>query len=161
MREDKVTPTGKEIQLVVFRLWKEEFGFDISEVKEIIRIPNITPMPKSPAFIEGIINLRGQIIAVIDLAKRFNLFRMERTEKSRIIVAEVKENIVGFIVDEVPEVLRITGTDIDSAPQMIESKIHSGFIKGVGKLKDRLIILLDLQRILSHDEVKEIEVRTE
>lgn len=148
---------GKEIQLVIFRLVKEEFGMDISQVREIIRMQNITPMPKAPEFIEGVINLRGQIIAVMDLARRFGLKAEKRTEKARIVVVEVKENIVGLIVDEVPEVLRISDTDIDPTPEMVESQIHAEFIKGVGKLGDRLIILLAADKILSHEEAKQVE----
>ena len=145
-----------EIQLVIFGLAGEEFGIDISQVREIIRMQDITPMPKAPKFIEGVINLRGQIIAVMDLANRFGLTLSDRTEKARIVVIEVKDNTVGLIVDEVPEVLRISEDSIDPTPEMIESQVHADFIKGVGKLEDRLIILMDADRILSAEEVKQV-----
>jgi len=147
---------GKEIQLVIFRLASEEFGLDISQVREIIRMQNITPMPKAPEFIEGVINLRGQIIAVMDLAQRFGLKADKRTEKARVVVVEVKENTVGLIVDEVPEVLRISETEIDPTPEMIGSQVHSEFIKGVGKLENRLVILLNVDKILSREEAKQV-----
>lgn len=146
---------AKELQLVIFKLAGEEFGLDISQVREIIRMQDITPMPKAPEFIEGVINLRGQIIAVMDLAKRFSLTSTAKTEKTRTVVAEVKNNTVGLIVDEVPEVLRISEDNIDPTPEMFESQIHAEFIKGVGKLENRLLILLDVDRILSREEIKQ------
>ena len=142
----------KELQVVIFRLAGEEYGLDISQAREIIRVPNITPMPKAPSFIEGVINLRGQIIAVMDLAERFGLNRSARTEKARIVIAEIKGNMLGLVVDEVSEVLRISESDIDPAPEAIQSQIHADFIKGVGRLKDRIIVLLDVDRVLSHEE---------
>jgi len=146
----------KELQLVIFRIGDEEFGLDISQVREIIRMQEITPMPKAPVFIEGVINLRGQIIAVMELSKRLSLPSGERTDKSRIVVAEVGENILGLVVDEVPEVLRITENNIEPAPDIFEGRIHSDFIKGVGKCEDRLIILLDVDKIISRDEAKKV-----
>ena len=117
---------------------------------------DVTPMPKAPQFIEGVINLRGQIIAVMDLASRFALDKSEVTEKTRIVVTEVLENTVGLIVDEVPEVLRIAEESIDPTPEMIESQVHSDFIRGVGKLEDRIIIILSSDKILTSDEVKQM-----
>lgn len=148
--------SGKEIQLVIFRLAGEEFGLEIAQVREIIRMQNITPMPQAPEFIEGVINLRGQIIGVMDLAKRFGLKAQTKTEKSRIVVVEIKENTVGLIVDEVPEVLRIAEEQIGPTPEVIQSQVHSEFIRGVGKLEDRLIILLGAEKILSQEEAKKM-----
>jgi len=157
MPEQKKDQTRtKEVQLVVFRLEREEFGLDISQVREIIRMQDITPMPKAPPFIEGVINLRGQIIAVMDLSKRFGLKGTKRTETSRIVVTELKDSTVGLVVDEVPEVLRISGDNIEPTPGMIETQIHAEFIKGVGKLEQRLIVLLDVNKILSRDEAKQV-----
>ena len=157
MQEQKKSEkTGAEVQLVIFRLAQEEFGLDISQVREIIRMQNITPMPKAPEFIEGVINLRGQIIAVMDLLGRFGLKKENRTDKARIIVSEIKGNALGLIVSEVPEVLRISEHDIDPTPQMIESQINAEFIRGVGKAGERLIILLDIDKLLSSEEVKQV-----
>ncbi|MBF0105600.1 MAG: purine-binding chemotaxis protein CheW [Deltaproteobacteria bacterium] len=146
-----------EIQLVVFILGNEEFALDIAQVKEIIRIPNITPMPKAPDFIEGIINLRGQIIAVMDPAKRFGLPPTQKNDKSRIVVVDINNKNFGLIVDAVPEVLRLARSNIDPAPDVIASKIHAEFIRGVGKLKNRLIVLLDVSKILTINEMQQVE----
>lgn len=157
MPEHKEEAGGKEIQVVIFRLAGEEFGLEIAQVREIIRMQGITPMPKAPEFIEGVINLRGQIVAVMDLAMRFGLKTGEKSEKSRIVVTEVKENIVGMIVDEVPEVLRIAEGEIEAAPEMLQSQVHADFIRGVGKVGgNRLVILLDVDKIMSRDEAKQV-----
>ena len=149
---------ANELQLVIFRLGGEEFGLEVGQVKEIIRMQNITPMPKAPDFIEGVINLRGQIVAVMDLANKFGLGVREKTEKSRIVVVEVDENIVGMIVDEVPEVLRISEDRVEPAPDMIESQVKNEFITGVGKFEDRLIIILDANKILDQEEIKQLNI---
>lgn len=149
-------PHAKEIQLVIFRLAGEEFGLEISQVREIIRVQEVTPMPKAPEFIEGVINLRGQIIAIMDLAKRFSLKREKATEKARIVVTEVRDNVVGLIVDEVPEVLRIAEDSIEATPEMLKTQVHSDFIKGVGKTSNRLIIILEVDKILSHEEARQV-----
>lgn len=154
--QKKEAARGKEIQMVIFRLAGEEFGLEIAQVREIIRMQNITPMPKAPEFIEGVINLRGQIIAVMDLAKRFGLKSTARTDKTRVVVTEVKENTVGLVVDEVPEVLRIAEENVEATPEMIESQIHAKFIRGVGKLENRLVILLAADQILSHEEAHQV-----
>jgi purine-binding chemotaxis protein CheW len=145
-----------ESQLVIFRLSGEEFGLEISQVREIIRIQDITPMPKAPEFIEGVINLRGQIIAVMDLAKRFTLAHGNRTDKTRIIVTEAHGSTVGLVVDEVPEVLRLATESIEPAPNLFETQIHTDFIRGVGKVDERLIILLNVDKILSKEEARQV-----
>lgn len=146
----------EEIQLVIFKIGQEEFGAPINQVREIIRLPNITRMPKAPPFIEGVINLRGQVIAVVDLAERFDLPARERDDNTRIIVVEVSNNIIGVIVDSVTEVLRISKENIDRTPSLIESKIEADFIEGVGKGDGRLFILLDLHKILAMEEVTQL-----
>lgn len=160
MAEKRTTAGGVELQLVIFRLAGEEFGMEISQVREIIRLQDITPMPRAPEFIEGVINLRGQIIAVMDLAKRFGISGGDRTDKTRIVVTEVGGSTVGLIVDEVPEVLRISEGEVDPTPEMIESKVHADFIRGVGKLEDRLIIMLAADKIMNSDELKKVAAVT-
>ncbi len=150
----------KETQLVIFRLANEDFGLEISQVREIIRLQDITPMPKAPDFIEGVINLRGQIIAVMDLAKRFSLTAQKRSDKTRIVVTEAHGTTVGLVVDAVPEVLRISADSIEATPDLMESQIHTDFIKGVGKVKDKLIILLDVDKVLSKEEIKQVAGQT-
>jgi purine-binding chemotaxis protein CheW len=147
----------EEVQLVVFRLRDEEFGVEISQVREIIRIPEITKVPEAPGFIEGVINLRGEVIGIIDLAKQFELPPVEKLEKvARIVVAEIEDKSFGMVVDEVPEVLKIPKEDIEAAPDVVQSKVKKDFIKGVGKIGERLLILLDLTKILEPGEVQEL-----
>ncbi|MCX7927057.1 MAG: chemotaxis protein CheW [Candidatus Omnitrophica bacterium] len=147
----------KEFQLVVFTLGEEEFGVDISQVREIVRLVQITYLPKAPAFIEGVVNLRGQVLPVIDLAKRLGVSSKERSEATRIIVVEVGENTVGMIVDSVSEVLRLSSECVEDVPSLVETEVPEHYIRGVGKLKDRLLVLLDLNRILSPEEVQSVE----
>ncbi|MCM8800884.1 MAG: chemotaxis protein CheW [Candidatus Omnitrophica bacterium] len=146
-----------EYQLVIFKIGKEEFGVDISQVREIVRLLDITYMPKAPSFIEGVVNLRGQIVAIIDLAKRLGIPSNPRGDSTRIIVIEIEKNTVGMIVDSVSEVLRIPSENIEEIPAIIQTEVPEHYIRGVGKLKDRLLVLLDLNRVLSAEEVTRIE----
>jgi purine-binding chemotaxis protein CheW len=147
---------GQELlELVSFNVGNEEFGVDISYVQEIIRIMQITKVPNAPEFVEGVINLRGRVIAVINLRYKLGLSKIDFDKNTRIIVVEVKGNTVGFIVDAVSEVLRIPA-NITEAPPEIVSGIDSDFIKSVGKLEDRLLILIDLDKILSVAETNEV-----
>ena len=144
------------IQLVSFKLGKEEFGVDILKVQEINRMLEITEMPNSPEFVEGIVNLRGRIIPVLDLKKRLHLPVKEHDNSTRIIVVELNNKTVGFIVDEVSEVLRIESSITEPPPEMVAG-IESDYITAVAKLEDRLLILLDLSKVLSQEEEKELE----
>ncbi|SHL01372.1 chemotaxis protein CheW [Rhodothermus profundi] len=139
------------LQLVSFLIENEEFGVDILNVQEIIRPVDITRVPNAPAFVEGVINLRGRIVPVVDLRKRFNLPQRERDKNSRIIVVELGDKIVGFMVDAVREVLRVDPSVIEPPPELAIG-IDAHYITGVAKLEDRLLILLDLERILSEEE---------
>ncbi|MFH2137895.1 MAG: chemotaxis protein CheW [Candidatus Omnitrophota bacterium] len=151
----------EEVQMVIFRIQDEEFGVEISQVKEILKLVPITRMPKAPVFIEGVINLRGQIITVVDLAKRFDLDSLGRTETTRIMVVEVGENTVGMIVDSVSEVIRLSANNIEKTPALIQSGIHERYLRGVGKIADRLLILLDLNEVLSTEELHNINKHIE
>jgi purine-binding chemotaxis protein CheW len=146
-----------EYQLVVFTIGDEEFGVDISQVREIVRVVQITYLPKAPVFIEGVVNLRGQVLAVIDLAKRIGVTPKERSENNRIIVVEVGENTVGMIVDSVSEVLRLPAEFVEEVPSLVETEVPEHYIRGVGKLKDGLLVLLDLKKILTPEEVQHVE----
>jgi purine-binding chemotaxis protein CheW len=139
------------LQLVTFHIGEEEFGVEILKVQEIIRMMNITRVPKAPDFVEGVINLRGKVIPIIDLRKRFGMLAQEHDKHTRIIVIEINKVIVGFVVDSVSEVLRIPAHTVEPPPAII-SGIESEYISGVGKLADRLLILLDLDRLLSRGE---------
>jgi purine-binding chemotaxis protein CheW len=143
---------AEELQLVVFSLGREEFAVEVTQVREIMRMEEITRMPKSPHFVEGIINLRGQIIAVIDLAKRLNIEAQERGGDTRIIVVEAGDVKVGMIVDSVSEVLRVDAGALEPSPTLA-TDVSAAFLTGVIKHDNRLIILLDLTKVLSLEEM--------
>lgn len=143
---------GDELQLVTFGLGDEEFAVDILAVQEINRMMALTRVPQSPPEVEGVINLRGKIIPVVDLRKRFGLAPGERSNDSRIVVVEVHGRVIGFIVDRVSEVLRLSRKIVEPAPAMVCS-VDSDFIAGVGRLEDRLLILLDLARLFDRQAV--------
>ena len=153
---DETNVTDDMLQLVIFQLGGEEFGVEIVKVQEIIRMPEITQIPQSPDFVEGVINLRGQVIVVVNLDKRFNLNQKEVDENSRIIVVEIDNNVVGMIVDSVNEVLRIPNSSVEPAPDLVLSQISRDYLKGVGKIDDRLLILLDLARVMTIEEMNKI-----
>ena len=134
-------------QLVTFALGPEEYGIDIAQVQEINRMVEITHVPRTAGYMEGVINLRGQLIPVIDLRMRFNMPRVGTTRNSRIIVVEVAPQRVGLIVDSVSEVVRIPVNQIEPTPDMV-SIAHAEFLGGVGKLGDRLIILLNVDPVI-------------
>jgi purine-binding chemotaxis protein CheW len=135
------------LQLVSFHVGGEEFCLDILRVQEIIRIQALTRVPNSPDFVEGVINLRGKVIPVIALRKRLGLEELAHDKQTRIVVSEVKGAVLGFIVDSVSEVLRIPADTIEPPPRL--GKIEREYVSGVGKLDDRLLILLDVDRMLS------------
>lgn len=140
-------------QLVVFQLGSEEYAISISQVKEIIRYGGATKLPNTPAHLEGIINLRGKVIPVIDLAKRFGLAQAARTSAQALIV-EAAGREVGMVVDVVSEVLRLE----DSAIEPGQTVSHAGeFLRGIGKLGDRLLIILDLDKLFSEEEHGEMQ----
>lgn len=143
-----VNVTAEQLQLVTFGLGEEEFAVDILSVQEINRMMALTRVPQSPPDVEGVINLRGKIIPVVDLRRKFNLPASEKSDQSRIVVVEVHGRVIGFIVDRVSEVLRIPSSIVEPAPKMTSSA-DSDFIAGVGKLQDRLLILLDLGKLFN------------
>ena len=144
------------LQLVSFKIGDEEFGIDILSVQEINRMSQITKVPNTPDFIEGVINLRGRIIPVIDLRVKLGMTRKDHGKNTRIVVVELKGQTIGFIVDEVSEVLRIP-KDITEAPPDMVGGVNSDYITSIGKLEDRLLILLDLEKILSTSEFNILE----
>lgn len=147
----------QEYQLVVFKIHNEEFGVDINQVREIVRTVQITYLPKAPSFIEGVVNLRGQVVAIIDLAKRLGISSKPMIDTTRIIIVERGDNVIGMIVDSVSEVLRIPAQQVEELPNLIETKVPEHYIRGVAKLKERLLVLLDLNKILTAEEVEHVE----
>ena len=153
LKEDEIS---SEVQLVVFSLGDEEFGVDIAQVREIIKLVEITKMPNSPVFVEGVVNLRGSIATVIDLRTRLGIASPGNGEDTRIVIVELGNDIVGMIVDSVAEVLRLPVRDIDET-SLLTSQVGAEYIRGVGKLEDRILILLDLNKALTGSEVAQIE----
>ena len=147
------------LQLVSFVVGDEEFAVPILSVQEINRMMQITRVPQSPPFVEGVINLRGRIIPVIDLRKRFGMGKLEDTSDVRIIVVEVSNRVIGFTVDRVNEVLRVSADIVEPPPQMVTG-VDSDYVQGVGKLDDRLLILLNLDRLFSDEEMAEVDLAT-
>ena len=140
-----------EAQLVIFRLGTEEFGVDISQVREIIRVGEITRIPGSPPYVDGVINLRGQVTTVINLRHRFGLEGRPMDGNARIMILEVDKNVVGVIVDSVTEVKNLAQGQIEALPAALASAVSSEYIHGVGKLDGRLLILVDLKQVIRDD----------
>lgn len=141
------------LQLVTFSIGEEEFGVDILKVQEIIRTMEITKVPRAEVFVEGVINLRGKVIPILDLRRRFKLPSKPHDKHTRIIVIEMNDMIVGFVVDSVSQVLRIPSNTVEPPPPVVAG-VDSEYISGVGKLHDRLLILLDLNKLLSSDDLE-------
>lgn len=136
-----------ELQLVSFNIGSEEFGVDILKVQEINRMVEITKVPQAPSYVEGVINLRGKVIPIIDLRKRFNLELKEQDKNTRIVVVDIAGSIMGMIVDSVSEVLRLPANTVEPPPDLVTG-INSEYINGVAKLEDRLLIFLDLSKVV-------------
>ena len=141
---------GEELQLVSFRVEEEEFGLEILRVQEIIRVQQLTRVPASPDFIEGVINLRGRVIPVISLRRRFGLAPVAMDKQTRIVIVEVNGAVLGFMVDAVSEVLRLPAGTMEPPPRI--GRVEREYVRGVGKLDNRLLILLDIDRLMSETE---------
>lgn len=154
----KTDASGSELlQLVSFNIGEEEFGVDILKVQEINRMLNVTQVPNSPSYVDGVINLRGKVIPVIDLRSRFGMPRIAHTKNTRIVVVELVGKTVGFVVDAVSEVLRIPKSITEPPPQTVMQNMKTDYITSVAKLEDRLLILLDLEKILSDGEKTQLQ----
>jgi purine-binding chemotaxis protein CheW len=147
-------PHVEMLQLVGFRVGGEEFALDILRVQEIIRLHELTRVPNSPEFMDGVMNLRGKIIPVIALRKRFGLGNVPPDKQTRIVVVEIKGTVLGFVVDSVSEVLRIPAETVEPPPRL--GKVDKEYVSGVGKLDDRLLILLDLDRLMGETELLDV-----
>ncbi len=146
------------LQLVSFTIGEEEFGVDILKVQEINRMVEVTRVPNAPEYVDGVINLRGKVIPIIDLRRRFGMERKEKDKNTRIIVVELNGKVLGFVVDAVSEVLRIPQSVTEPPPSIIAG-IQAEYITAIGKLENRLLILLDLERVLTveeHNELKKV-----
>jgi purine-binding chemotaxis protein CheW len=157
---DRLADRHQDSQVIVFRLGADEYGVDIASVEEIIRVPSISKVPKAPSYVEGVINLRGRIVPVIDLCERLDLAPRQQTSQSRIVVADLGEHAVGMIVDDVSEVLLVKASDIEPAPA-ITATIDSGCIAGIARLKERLVILMKLESVLATAELAIVNAAAE
>ena len=146
----------KSKQLVVFKLDKEEYGSDINHIKEIIKFPHITRIPKTPDFIKGIMSLRGQVIAVIDLRKRLDFSENPDLQPQHVLIVEGEDFSVGMIVDEVTDVLRVSEENFEPIPQLFETMVEDKDVEGLARIGDRLIIRLNPLKILTADEAAQI-----
>ena len=143
-------------QIVGFQLANEEYGLDIMKVQEIILIGAITQVPQVPEFVRGLINLRGHVIPIVDLRRRFGLSDAEQSEEQRIIVVNVRNKTIGIVVDAVNQVTRVTADQIEPPPTSVNGIDHE-FITGLAKFDDRLVILLDIERLLTNAEKETLE----
>ncbi len=143
--------SGDLLQLVSFKIGDEEFGVDILNVREINRMVEITRVPKSPEFVEGVINLRGKVIPIVSLRKRMGMPEKEQDKDTRIVVVELEDQLIGFVVDAVSEVLRIS-RNITEPPPETASGVDAEYITGIAKMDERLLILLNLNRLLDVGE---------
>ncbi len=156
-QDQKAQPSANdELQLVVFMIGNEEFGVEITNVQEIIRMTSITRIPQSPNYVRGIISLRGRIIVVLNLNVIMGTESKEQDENTRIMVASIGETVMGFMVDSVSEVIRLPHKNIEPAPAVIANKLDTEYVRGVGKMEDRLLILLDLHKLLSANELHSV-----
>jgi len=143
------------VRWVTFRLDKEVYGINVTQVREVLRITEIAPVPGAPGYVLGIINLRGNVVTVIDTRKRFNLPSIETDDASRIVIIEVEGQEVGILVDSVAEVVDIPADQIEPAPN-IGHEESSRYIQGVSSIDGELLILVDLNRFLTEEELKDV-----
>src|SRR5258708_25798458 len=146
---------ARELHIVGFRIGRETFGVPVGMVHEIVGVPEITAVPEAPDYVEGVINLRGKIVPVVDLRRRFGEMEIKSTKKNRIRVAEVENKMVGLMVDAGSEVMKLPEGDVEPPPNVFEEG-ELNYVTGVGKLSGRLIILVDLTRILQKGELRRL-----
>ncbi|MFN8674685.1 MAG: chemotaxis protein CheW [Candidatus Sericytochromatia bacterium] len=145
--------TSEEMHVVVFKLGTDEYCVPVTQAKEIQIYQNPTRIPNTPHFVEGVINLRGQIIPILDLKKRFNSGETVITAATKIIIIEMNKEMLGIIVDSVSEVLKTPQNKFEPPPQAVKTSINSNYISGIGKIDNRLLILIDLEKVLNDEEV--------
>ncbi len=154
--QEETDESLETLQMVSFRLGEGDYGVDIKSVREINRLTNVTHIPTAPPFVEGIINLRGLIVPVVNLGLRFGLARTEHSKDTRVVVIESDGHTLGLVVDAVSEVLSIPTSEIDPASNMSSSGIDISFVEGVGKIGERLILILSPERLFSEEEKEQL-----
>ncbi|MHB8753812.1 MAG: chemotaxis protein CheW [Candidatus Acidiferrales bacterium] len=150
---------AKDVQIVGLQIGRETYGIPIAVVREIVRVPKITAVPNAQEYVEGVINLRGKIVSVMDLRKRFGESHIENSRKNRIVVVEIETRTVGLIVNSASEVLKLSLSEIEP-PSSVFPDGEVDYVTGVGKLGDRIIILLDLSKVLKSGELRRLEEAT-
>lgn len=151
-----------QVQLVTFRLGGEEFGLDVFAVHEILRHQEVTPVPKAPAFVEGVLDIRGLLVPIVDLRRRFELTHVQVDEETRIVLVDFNKERLGLVVDAVTEVLRAPETSVSPPPKYFKG-LAAEYIHGIVRLEGRLVVLIDLDRILSSEEriaLEEFDTKT-
>jgi purine-binding chemotaxis protein CheW len=158
MSEESASVTEKQRQIVMFELAGEAYGIDLDIVQEVIRTSNITRVPQTPGFIEGVINLRGYVIPVMDLGKRFEMRVSEKQGKSsRIMIVEVEDQIIGIAVDKVLEVVTVTEDSIEPPSALLRTSIKSDYLIGFTEINGDLVKLLDFEKIFSTNEISSLK----
>jgi purine-binding chemotaxis protein CheW len=165
-RKENENSSQDQVHLVVFKLGNEEYGIKIEQVKEVTVTPEIAKMPKTPPFIKGVANIRGDIIAIMDLRDKFHISKENAPDKKGMtytLVVESPDYVIGLVVNEVPLTLSIPLSQIDKTPNIIKEKnINETYIEGIGKTEDgKLVIVLDIFKILSMEEIQQLPVKTE
>jgi purine-binding chemotaxis protein CheW len=155
--DDDESGGGPLIQFVTFILMEEVYGINVMQVQEVLRVTEIAPVPGAPSYVLGIVNLRGNVVTVIDTRKRFGLPSVEVSDNSRIIVIESEKQVVGILVDAVAEVVELREDEIDAAPN-VGTEESSRYIQGVATQEGRLLILVDLNKLLTDEEWQEISM---
>jgi purine-binding chemotaxis protein CheW len=151
MSENAAAAESQRLQCVTFTLAEETYAINVMGVQEVLRVSEIAPVPGAPSYVLGIINLRGNVVAVIDARNRFGLAPSDMTESTRIVIIESNEHVIGILVDSVAEVVELKSSDVEAAPNVGNDE-SSRYIKGVAHLDNELIILVDLDKLLSEDE---------
>ena len=154
-RSKKDTSNDEVLQWVTFQLEEETYGINVMQVQEVLRYTEIAPVPGAPSYVLGIINLRGNVVTVIDTRARFGLMGAEVTDNSRIVIIEAEKQVIGILVDSVAEVVYLRSSEIDSAPN-IGTEESAKFIQGVSNRDGELLILVDLNKLLNDDEWDEL-----
>ena len=156
MSEDKEL-NDPVMQWVTFRLGDEKYGINVMQVQEVLRITEIAPVPGAPSYVLGIINLRGNVVTVIDTRNRFGLMSKETDDSSRIVIIETEDHIIGILVDSVAEVVELRASEIETAPNVGNDE-SSKYIQGVTSIENELLILVDLNKFLSDEEKSEMDL---
>ena len=153
-QHDVMKMSDETVQIISFKVGDEEYGLEILKVKEVIKVTEITKLPKAPSFVKGVVNLRGDVIPIIDLREKFGLEKAEESDANRVIVVEIEGKSVGMAVDSVSHVIRINESQIDNPP--LVGGMTGDYIRGVVKLGDRLIVLINVDKILTSEEKIEL-----